>query len=227
MSDFLVALYGSVARGDTDSDSDVDVLVVADDDCTVNLSEPFVDAAVSRYSWSEVRSMHRYGSLFLQHLRMEAKILDASERGRSDFDSLLRTLPTYARAEQDIASFIVAIDDAADSVASGDANLNFELSSIATVLRHTAIVGCFLIGLPNFGRYSAVASFCDARGLPSAIGREFPALYRYKRKWTFDLADAGYSDEQGEFVTTWITRARTVIGEVEKCRQMIGVGSAS
>ncbi len=71
-----LALFGSVARGDADLISDRDVLVAT------KLPEPLIADALERagyspslYIWEQLQNLARDGSLFLQHLKQESRIL--------------------------------------------------------------------------------------------------------------------------------------------------------
>ena len=77
------ALYGSVARGDVEPHSDVDLLLVCNGsvkerlylELTDTLSETCRNLSISLYSPAELAFMKRVGSLFLLHLRNEGILL--------------------------------------------------------------------------------------------------------------------------------------------------------
>lgn len=77
------ALYGSVARGDVEPYSDIDLLVVCCGNAKEHLypelvgalSEKFRNLSISLYSPTELAFMKRVGSLFLLHLRNESILL--------------------------------------------------------------------------------------------------------------------------------------------------------
>ena len=90
-------LYGSHARGQVDPLSDQDVLVVSDVaiefECLQSISPITLHgASVSRYTWKEIKGMAAYGSLFLQHLRLEAVPLYESTGSEGFLRSLLDNL---------------------------------------------------------------------------------------------------------------------------------------
>ena len=78
------AVFGSAARGDYDFFSDRDLLIVADDETTLREMKAKYDArgwSCTAYSWNRLQSAADQGSLFVQHLKQESKIiLDPSER---------------------------------------------------------------------------------------------------------------------------------------------------
>ena len=78
------ALFGSAARGDYDSFSDRDMLIVSDDEATLRRLKSEYDSvgwSCTAYSWSRLQRASDQGSLFVQHLKQESKILsDPSNR---------------------------------------------------------------------------------------------------------------------------------------------------
>jgi predicted nucleotidyltransferase len=86
-------LYGSQARGDTDTLSDVDVLVAGEVDAEALGQLPYSQPQLSvvRYDWDELELMASYGSLFLHHVRLEGRPQYADKNSR--LATLLETLP--------------------------------------------------------------------------------------------------------------------------------------
>jgi hypothetical protein len=163
-SDCAVWLYGSHARNEADQFSDVDILVVTD--ASSHIDQQFGDPEhASVYSWSQIEGMATYGSLFLLHLRMEGRPIVDSPAGNRRFRRILDCLPRYERVAADIRAFRQATSEARESIASAG-NLVFELSILATTLRHVAILGCYCLGTPNFGRDSAFERFFVSIGRP-------------------------------------------------------------
>jgi len=87
------AIFGSSARSDSDNLSDIDLLIVSDQDKN---SKEFNDVkslgfSPSIYSWNGLEKLSQNGSLFLIHLKNEALILkDENNRLKS---LLLKTKP--------------------------------------------------------------------------------------------------------------------------------------
>ena len=153
MMTYEVWLYGSRARGDADEMSDTDVLVIGDAPPVPGFVSELglVEASTSFYSWQEVVAMWQYGSLFLQHLRDEGRLVRAWGSNPGRFRNLLATLPSFSRARQDLTVFRYAVAEAEESLREGGWP-DVELSILATVARHAAILACHCIGQPRFGR---------------------------------------------------------------------------
>jgi len=172
------------------------------------------ETSLVRYDWSEFSEMSTYGSLFLRHLRKEGKFLSGNREGRERYLGILASLPAYSRVDRDIQSFEMAIDDCMDALESGDSSIEFELSSIATVVRHASILGCYLVGTLEFSRYESVRCFCLATQLRFEIAMEFPELYNYRiavmrNKKLPRRPEISYAYE-------WVTRSRAVLREVTR-----------
>lgn len=219
---YVVLLYGSAARGDCDEQSDRDLLLLCDDrEATSNVLElavPF--ASVSHYTWAEFAGMRSYGSLFLHHLDREARELatDQESAGAARYRALMATLPPYARANRDLISFGLALDDIEDALNAGDTSPAFELGAIATVMRHSSIVGCYLRGSLCFGRYESVRRFCEIAELPSDISSGFPALYEF-RMYQARRAVRPTANGTEREARRWLHLARMFLREVQSCHE--------
>lgn len=180
-----VWLYGSFARGDSDELSDQDVLVVGTDR---ELNDEFRlllgsfgigQSSLSRYTWGEIEGMSSYGSLFLQHLKLEGRSVFEGQLVRGRLQRMLQGLGPYARARQDVRAFRMGLSEAEESL-QGGGSLPFELSVLATIVRHSCILGCYLIGKPYFGRTEPVRVISAQWQLPRLFLQKYLHLYRYK-----------------------------------------------
>jgi hypothetical protein len=183
-NDFELWFYGSGARGDVDGISDFDLLLVAD-----NKSDPrefpqesrdlLAIGSVSRYDWNEIEGMAKYGSLFLHHIHLEGRCLGSSNTRALSLRTILNQLPPYQRVKSDFRAFHTTVDDVRQSL-EGGGSLIFELSVLATVVRHAAILGCYVSGHPTFGRLRAVEMVVDLWQLDPWIKSSFAELYAYR-----------------------------------------------
>lgn len=216
----VVVLFGSRARGDCDDFSDEDVLVVTDDTSSREFHKPDVTPVV--HDWREFQAMRDYGSLFLLHLQLEARVLSGTDAGKREYRTLTSSLPNYCRAASDIRIFERALLDASESISRGDGSVWFEMSSVATVCRHACILGCYLLGYPDFGRYSAVQSFCERTGVGAELASVFPALYGYRMEITRGCAPEA-ADMSAEAAISWCDKVSDLLSEVKNVANSRGL----
>ena len=202
-----VWLFGSAARGDVDDVSDVDVLIAGP------LTPKDLDRlpyrrsqlSVVRYSWDELAHMAAYGSLFLHHVRLEGRLVQPATGDR--LRNLLDSLPPYHRAEHELTSFRQVLDDVEESLTE-ESSPAFELSVIATAVRHSCILGCYAIGRPTFGRRTAFGVFLEHLDLGYLIA-DAERLYEF-RLYEDGRAAAPFAATLGD-VRIWLERARLVV----------------
>jgi hypothetical protein len=205
-------LYGSVARGTADARSDIDVLVATATGKLDGHVIPLADAltaGASSYSWNELEYMHRSGSLFILHLQREGKLLHADSEGKELYTLLLSSLPPYSGVRRDLSAFLAAVDDAESALRVGSTGIEFELASIATTIRHASILGCYLGGDPDFGRYSAVNKFLRLAKLDPGL------LHDFKKLYAFRLAQDGRQSSpelpSADTIAEWVKVARVFV----------------
>ena len=104
-----LALFGSAARGDHDFFSDRDLLIVIDDQVAVKVLKTHYDStgwSCTAYSWSRLEHAASQGSLFVQHLKQEAKIIrDPSDRLAALLERYT-TKSSYKREAEGAASLL-------------------------------------------------------------------------------------------------------------------------
>lgn len=106
-NDLSIALFGSRARGDADSLSDADLLVVSDIliDREVN-SYAAAGYSVSSFTWPQLAAMSTDGSLFLQHLKQESIILqDPKDRLASVLSDFRPSLDQSKKLRENLGLF--------------------------------------------------------------------------------------------------------------------------
>ena len=178
-----VFLYGSYARGDADEFSDVDILAISPDKpdhdeilTLLSVSQPG-PLNISHYTWTEFESMGSYGSLFLHHISVEAKVLLYKGDAENRLSKVLDSLPTYRYANRDLNNFRSMIDDVQEGLAVGIPT-NFELSVLGGIVRHASILVCYLAGIPTFGR-NCIARAVDSLQMPEVL-RMLQLAHSYK-----------------------------------------------
>ena len=168
--------------GDAGPDSDLDVLVIGDKDpnrpWVPDVGESLNNLSISRYSWSEIRGMASYGSLFLHHLRLEGRPIFEDQECRGRLRRLLDELPEYAKGSRDVKGFGTVLRDVGAEL-TRRCDDPYELSVLGTIIRHSAILGCWLLGIPQFGRTKPVHVIAEAIGSEADWGA-FRELYQYR-----------------------------------------------
>ncbi len=206
MNQYAVWLYGSRARGDHDFHSDIDVFIAGSPNIDETLNQLGFNRngiSVSQYQWREVEIMAGYGSLFLQHLKLEGRPLIANLEGDRCLEDLLRTLRPYQHIDRDIRAFTKCVDDITKGVEKGSTPA-FEMSVIATVLRHSAVLASYLIGSPKFGRLEPFQFVAKRWGFPDIVISEFETVYQF-RLHEDGRASLPFEPTEGD-VRSWVSQ---------------------
>tara|TARA_A100001391_G_scaffold72416_3_gene46299 strand:+ start:2969 stop:3637 length:669 start_codon:yes stop_codon:yes gene_type:complete len=181
-ADQAVVLYGSVARGDDDEASDIDILVVSSNGLPVD-DHAFSSLAqgrpinISCYTWSEFEAMSASGSLFIKHLLYEAKPIAYVGNGEKVYLRILNDVTEYRHVERDLASFRLGIEDCRHGISVGSPG-EFELAVVGGIARHASVLGCYLKGETTFGRTS-IARACRLLGL-EGVSEELALAHRFR-----------------------------------------------
>ncbi|MGA3117920.1 MAG: nucleotidyltransferase domain-containing protein [Syntrophobacteraceae bacterium] len=182
--EYTVWLYGSAARGDSDHISDLDVFIALDEFQQIGEVRRIARVmgeiwSVSAYLWTELEGMASYGSLFLHHLRLEGRPLYESPKGRAHCATILSSLGPYRHAKRDVLAFRSVLSDVKESIDFGCV-VHYELSVIATVMRHAGILGCYISGEPKFGRLEPVHRLVSLWSLHDKLSEKFTELYMFR-----------------------------------------------
>lgn len=182
-----IYLYGSMARGDTSVDSDCDLLI-AIDDCSEDVFNSIKDATstwhpelkceIALYQMSALKAMQEKGSLFLWHIKTEAQIIYAKG---DQLAKLLSELAEYKGGREALTEYCEIMKDIKSDESDDMDVLQYNLSVMATLIRNTCIICCYLIGDKQFGRVSPVRC-CSAyfhNKFPITI-EEYEQLYLYR-----------------------------------------------
>ena len=193
--DRAVLLYGSHARGDADEISDVDVLVIGQEQLEPQEVATLLSAAcrgtlhISHYRWDELEAMSEYGSLFLHHIAAEAKAIRYEGKSQERLTKVLASLRPYQLAARDLSAFRTTVCDVEIGLRAGLPPC-FELAVLGGVARHASVLGCYLAGSPTFGRNS-IARAADLFGMHAAQG-DLALAHRFR------LFEEGQCDAPGE-----------------------------
>ena len=182
--DISIWLYGSNARGDSDLLSDVDILVIGESIQNFKYIQKLIPKGLkisdlNFYSWKEIKNMAKYGSLFLHHLKLEGKCIYEGRHAKNILPYLFSKLGEYKKASNDLKSFSRVIEETKQSLILNDM-LIFDLSVLATVIRHCSILGCWFLGRPCFKRIEPVSHIVKELNMKNLTVREYSDLYKYK-----------------------------------------------
>lgn len=212
-----VYVFGSVARGDRDPRSDLDLLaVVADGRGKVEESEVYshvppdlagLEASISWYGRHRLGTMFANGELFGWHLHQEAVPLFEVEPVIAE----LGVPAPYRDAAADVASFEKVLSGIPDQLQASPENAVYELGLVYVCLRNICMAASsVLCDRADFSRYSPfrlrgvapvpitreefdLAMSCRMAGqrglqLPSAVSKSLVAdLHDKLRPWIAEL----------------------------------------
>lgn len=184
-----IYVYGSVARNDSDNDSDCDLLVCVDDcseaeflllKSSVSSWEKNFNCEFAFYRMSTLKEMQKKGSYFLWHIKQEGVLLYEQSFA---FQELLFQLPSYTGTKSDFLEYSEILDDINKSVLQDNTTIEYDLSVLAVLARNICIGCCYLLGNMDFGRKSPVIKCINF------WGAKFPfSLSEYEKLYDFRLA---------------------------------------
>ena len=180
-----IYLFGSVARGDQDEQSDVDILIVIDncsEDDYIKYKKEYASILQIPVSWislyreTQILKMHEKGSYFLWHLKQEGKVLYSRE---NELDKLFATLPRYRGMKEDIKEYRQILDDVNEELHNVYLCIEYELSVLASLVRNTCIMLSYLNNRFDFSRNQVVKYCIDTYKIDVSL-EEYRALYKYR-----------------------------------------------
>lgn len=205
-----IYLFGSVARGDDDEYSDVDILIIINectDDEYIEYKEQFANILevpldwISLYKESKIRKMYDNGSYFLWHIKKEGIRLFSR---CNKLNNLLKTLPKYKGIKEDLEQYLEILNDVKKELESEDICVNYELAVLASLVRNTCIAIAYLNNRYDFGRESVIISCIEE--YPQKIKftlREYNELYKYRLFQKGKLTEI--AEGSREMLKTWMT----------------------
>lgn len=180
-----IYLFGSVARGDQDEQSDVDILIIIDN-CSeedyIKYKKQYADILQIPISWislyriEKILKMHEKGSYFLWHLKQEGKMLYSKE---NELNNLLATLPRYCGMKDDIKEYQQILKDVKEECHNAYLCIEYELSVLASLVRNTCIMLSYLNNRFDFSRNLVVEYCIDKYKLDVSL-EEYKILYQYR-----------------------------------------------
>ena len=176
-------LYGSYAREDFDEFSDIDILIAGNPDVDQILQSIWFEKkslSLSQYDWEEIEIMAGYGSLFLHHLKLEGRPLFTDSEGNNRLLSILESLCPYRYASRDVMAFSMCLNDVMEGTQKGSTPI-FEMSGIATVLRHASVLASYIVGHPKFGRIEPFQYVAKSWGFSDEVVNDFQYVYQFRQ----------------------------------------------
>ncbi len=171
-----IRIFGSVARGDDDELSDIDVLVVVRDR-SGKVPESIVNdyvrdriggrnaITISWYGRERLRSMFKSGHLFAWHLVQESWAL----AGPADVGEVFGRPTPYQDAAVDISSFRTVMEGIPVAIRRCPRNAVYEMGLLYVCVRNIAMSASWhLCDEPDFGRYSPFNLGVRQLGVPRA-----------------------------------------------------------
>jgi len=182
-----IYIFGSVARGEEDEYSDIDVLIIIEE-CTeedyVNYKDEFSKLLevpiewISLYRKSKIIKMYNKGSYFLWHIKKEGIKLYSKT---NEFQSLLNTLPQYSGIHDDLDEYTEILKDIENELREDNICINYELAVLSSLVRNTCIALAYLNNRFDFGRESVIITCIEIyKEQIQFTLNEYNELYKYR-----------------------------------------------
>jgi hypothetical protein len=171
------ALFGSAARGDADSLSDRDILIVDDDvDALAARSAELESkgASVASYTFAKLMALSARGALFVQHLKLEAQVI--RDEG-SRLTKLLASFSPRADYSAEIADNS-ALSALASTVPTGGRGLLLAADILYVGVRNHGVLSLAERGIHVYA-FDAVTTGLEAEGLVAPGGARALGALRF------------------------------------------------
>ena len=193
-----LALFGSAARGDHDLFSDRDLLIVMDDQTALGSLKAHYDSigwSCTAYSWTRLQHAANQGSLFVQHLKQEAKIIrDPSDRLAALLDRY-STRSSYKREAEGAASLLV---DLTQQLPLCDAGPMWAMDVMSVGFRSIAVAKLADYGIYSFANTDILSGLIRTGLVRESEAYQLQPLRQYK-----SLYRHGFMDRRVSWRTTY------------------------
>ena len=198
MKTIAIVEFGSSARLDSDkySDRDFFILVERFDDLEMaildlKLKFSYLNKPNAEFIVNDVASFNRMlknGSLFLWHLKLEAKPVYGSD----EFWTRMKNLNAFTEFESTFYSYLEVLEDLSNARKKLPTLTHFDYSVLFSVVRNLSILGCYKLNSPKFGRVSAFKELIKITQQKSISYSDYIFLMRKKIEYErgfFDKSD--------------------------------------
>ncbi|MGG1922846.1 nucleotidyltransferase domain-containing protein [Chryseobacterium sp. NRRL B-14798] len=147
-----IYIFGSVVRGEIDKFSDIDMLIIKDNNENLKDISPEV---YSIYTYDRIGDLWKEGNPFAWHLYLESKCVFTDNK--VSFIKSLGRPNNYKNLKKDLYKFYKLYQDSQKSILESQHSTDFDLSMIFLAIRNFA--ACFslgFVGKANFTRDSAI-----------------------------------------------------------------------
>ena len=183
------ALFGSTARGDQDGFSDRDLLIVSDDPATLRMLKSRYSSkgwSCTPYSWQRLQHAADQGSLFVQHLKQESKILRDPSNRLAELLTKYSPKASYKREAEGAASLL---GELTDFLPRCDAGPMWTLDLMSVSFRSLAVAKLADEGIYSFANSDILNGLVRIGLLDHADGYKLETLRRYKSLYRKGMLD--------------------------------------
>ena len=185
------AIFGSAARGDHDIFSDRDLLIVSDDETSLRKLKAGYNSSgwsCTAYSWSRLQHAADQGSLFLQHLKQEAKILQDPSDRLANLLAHYSTKPSYKREADGAASLL---GNLMQHLPRCDTGPMWTLDVLSVGFRSLAVAKLADDGIYSFSNSHIIDGLARIGMIRQADGHQLRPLRQFKSLYRRGLMDCG------------------------------------
>ena len=216
------ALFGSAARGDNDIFSDLDLLIISDNETILRQMKAKYSSAgwsCTAYSWSRLQHAADQGSLFVQHLKQEAKILSDPSDRLAHLLAKYSTRSDYKRESDSAASLL---GNLIQHLPQCDVGPMWTLDVLSVGFRSLAVANLANHGIYAFSNSEMISGLSQIGIASKADGHHLSRLRRFK-----SLYRQGSIDEQIRWcdIFDWIKLVDNVfaLGLSSRCVRAIEI----
>ena len=184
-----LAVFGSAARGDNDAFSDRDLLIVSDNDTALKVLKAGYDSlgwSCAAYSWSRLQHAADEGSLFVQHLKQESRVLRDPSNRLSDLLANYSTKASYKREANGAASLL---GNLMQNLPRCDAGPMWTLDVLSVGFRSLAVAKLADHGIYSFANSEILDGLVRLGMIHQGDGYQLRSLRQFKSLYRRGLTD--------------------------------------